>query len=138
MSRNFLDELSSLQTELSAYSDDYHENRDDDERESEFKKTLLAILRKTVAVVHDAQVDKAENFTEVVEKAESLLNEAISLAYEGDGEEGLFTNIESFAHTAEHPLAKPPRNPEGVFCKLAILPSAIMLVFITYPAYSSP
>ncbi|KAJ3532654.1 hypothetical protein NMY22_g7660 [Coprinellus aureogranulatus] len=120
MSRNFLNELAQFQTELSEFSDDYLEDADNDERDEEFKETLLKIMRKAVDVVANAQKDEAENLPGIVEKAESLLNEAISLAYEGSTDESdlgqsLFESLDSFAHTVEHPLAKPPPEAEGVF-----------------------
>lgn len=142
MSRNFLEELAQLKTQLSEYADDYRENEADDKRIEEFKQTLLAILRKIVGVVHDAERDKAVGLPDVVETAESLLNEAVSLAYEGSDDDewqdrSLFTSLESFAHTEEYPLAKPAREGQGVFCESSTLftdaqPNDLRMVFWRY------
>ncbi|KAJ3510703.1 hypothetical protein NMY22_g15891 [Coprinellus aureogranulatus] len=85
----------------------YQKNREDDEREEEFKHRLLEIMRSTVRVVDDAQKANAGNLSEVAEKAEDLLYKCVVLAYDVvGGEIALFESLESFAHTDQRPLVK--------------------------------
>ena len=116
MSRSHLHEIAQLKIQLSEFSDDYRENEDDEDRQEEFKATLLELMRSVVGVVDDSQREKAENMGSILEQAESLLNDATTLAYEGAEDGGdLFASLDSFADTSEYPKIERPREGEGVF-----------------------
>jgi hypothetical protein len=118
MGRSYLDEIAQLKVQLSEFSNDYHESDLDDEDRDEFKARLLEIMRGVVGIIDDAQKQKSDSLGIVLEQAESLLNAAIALAYEGSEDDGeLFATLDSFADTSEHPKIERPREGKGVFCE---------------------
>lgn len=108
MSTDYLSRLAHLERELSNFANDYSQKRRDGydrDRHQGWKNTLLAILRGVVGVVQDSHNAESDDLHEVLEKAESTLNSAITIAYDG-WDSKLFESIESFAHDEERPLVQ--------------------------------
>lgn len=114
---SYQDRLAALEKRFNKFFTVYQKNREDDEREEEFKHRLLEILRGIVKVVDDAQKASAGDLGKVTEKAEGLLYKGVVVAFDVvGGEIALFESLESFAHTDERPLVKHGDAQEDQFC----------------------
>ena len=109
MSSDYLSRLGDLEDRFSTFAKDVRQGRRaaryEERRDKAWKRELVEIVEAVAGVVGDAEKAGPGNLEDVLEKAEALLNPAITIAYEG-WDYQLFESLESFAHGDQRPLAK--------------------------------